>query len=161
MSYSYKPIVNHLYDFDISEDDIKQLDLVVHQDNTSHLLHNQISYEVSILESNFLKKNYNVRVNHNIYSVHIQDALDLLIHELGFDQNASEIITKVIAPMPGIILNLHVAPGDVVSENDPLLILEAMKMENIITSPRAGTIKSVAVKNNDTVDKNTLLIEFE
>lgn len=161
MSNSYKPIVDHLYDFEISEDEINQLDLVSHQNNTSHLLHNQTSYEVSILNSNFLKKNYNVRVNHNTYSVHIQDTLDLLIHELGFDQNASEVITQVTAPMPGIIIGIHVSPGDTVTEKDSLLVLEAMKMENIITSPRAGIIKSVAVNNNDTVDKNTLLIEFE
>jgi biotin carboxyl carrier protein len=54
-----------------------------------------------------------------------------------------------------------VKPGQEVKEDDSLLILEAMKMENVITSPREGIIKSVEVKQADTVEKNALLIEFE
>jgi biotin carboxyl carrier protein len=63
--------------------------------------------------------------------------------------------------MPGLILEIHVRIGQAVNENDPLLILEAMKMENVITSPRDGIIKSISVKKSDAVDKNQLLIEFE
>ncbi len=63
--------------------------------------------------------------------------------------------------MPGLILDINVKVGQEVQENDALLILEAMKMENIITSPRNGIIKSVSVKNGDAVEKNHLLIEFE
>jgi biotin carboxyl carrier protein len=63
--------------------------------------------------------------------------------------------------MPGLILEIHVQTGQEVNEDDPLLILEAMKMENVITSPRDGIIKSITVKKGETVDKNQLLIEFE
>jgi biotin carboxyl carrier protein len=48
-----------------------------------------------------------------------------------------------------------------VKEDDPILILEAMKMENVINSPRDGVIKSIKVNQGDTVEKNALLIEFE
>ena len=51
--------------------------------------------------------------------------------------------------------------GQEVKEDTPLLILEAMKMENIITSPRDGVIKSVLVNKGDAVDKNQLLVELE
>ena len=63
--------------------------------------------------------------------------------------------------MPGLILEIHVRIGQAVNEDDPLLILEAMKMENVITSPRDGIIKSISVKKSESVDKNQLLIEFE
>ena len=63
--------------------------------------------------------------------------------------------------MPGLILDIHVKEGQEVKEDDALLILEAMKMENVLTSPRDGIIKSISVSKNDTVDKNQLLIEFE
>jgi biotin carboxyl carrier protein len=63
--------------------------------------------------------------------------------------------------MPGLILDIHVRIGQAVNEDDPLLILEAMKMENVITSPRDGIIKNISVRKSDTVDKNQLLIEFE
>jgi biotin carboxyl carrier protein len=54
-----------------------------------------------------------------------------------------------------------VKPGDQVSVDTPLLILEAMKMENSILSPREGIIKSVSGGKDTTVDKGELLIEFE
>jgi biotin carboxyl carrier protein len=63
--------------------------------------------------------------------------------------------------MPGLILEISVIVGQVVKENDSLLILEAMKMENSFLSPRNGTIKSISVLLGDAVDKGQLLIEFE
>jgi biotin carboxyl carrier protein len=63
--------------------------------------------------------------------------------------------------MPGLILAVHVTEGDQVQEGDPLLILEAMKMENVILSPRNGVICKVAVQKGAAVDKKSLLVEFE
>jgi biotin carboxyl carrier protein len=80
---------------------------------------------------------------------------------MGFELSSAKDIDSVSAPMPGLILEIHVRIGQAVNENDPLLILEAMKMENVITSPRDGIIKSISVKKGDAVDKNQLLIEFE
>ncbi|MCL4140359.1 UNVERIFIED_CONTAM: hypothetical protein GTU68_048933 [Idotea baltica] len=63
--------------------------------------------------------------------------------------------------MPGLLLAINVEVGQNVKEDDSLLILEAMKMENVITSPRNGIIKSINAVKGNTVDKGTLLIEFE
>ena len=63
--------------------------------------------------------------------------------------------------MPGLILEIFVDVGQVVKENEVLLILGAMKMENSFLSPREGTIKSVLVSVGDAVVKGQLLIEFE
>jgi len=63
--------------------------------------------------------------------------------------------------MPGLILDIHVDKGQEVKEDEALLILEAMKMENVITSPRDGIIKSVSVSKGEAIDKGHLLIEFE
>jgi biotin carboxyl carrier protein len=63
--------------------------------------------------------------------------------------------------MPGLILEISISEGQEVKENDALLILEAMKMENVIKSPRDGIIKSIKVKQTEAVDINSLLIEFE
>ena len=51
--------------------------------------------------------------------------------------------------------------GQEVKEDDALLILEAMKMENVLTAPRDGVIKSISASKGDAVDKGELLIEFE
>ena len=55
--------------------------------------------------------------------------------------------------MPGLILEIFVAVGQIVKENETLLILGAMKMENSFLSPREGTIKSVLVSVGDAVVK--------
>ncbi len=102
-----------------------------------------------------------MKVNNTIYDVVIQDEMDELIKAMGFEVGATKKINDIKAPMPGLILDINVTVGQEVKENVPLLILEAMKMENVLTSPRDGVIKTISVKKGDTVDKNELLIEFE
>jgi biotin carboxyl carrier protein len=67
----------------------------------------------------------------------------------------------VTAQMAGRVLRIEVKPGDEVEANALLLILEAMKMENEIRSPRAGTIKSIPVAVGDRVNSGDVLVEFE
>ena len=69
-------------------------------------------------------------------------------------------VNNVRAPMPGLIIDLKVRNGDTVKAGDALLILEAMKMENIIKAPGDATVKSVKVSKGDGVEKNQVLIEF-
>lgn len=68
---------------------------------------------------------------------------------------------RVEAPMPGNILNVFVKVGDVVKENDPLVILEAMKMENEIVSPINGTITSVDVMKGVAIDVAELIVTIK
>ncbi len=67
---------------------------------------------------------------------------------------------KVIAPLPGTILQVFVKEGDAVSAGDKLLIMEAMKMENDVLAEKSGTVKSIKVSQNDSVLQNDLLIEI-
>ena len=60
--------------------------------------------------------------------------------------------------MPGNILNVNVKPGDNVEKGAVLLILEAMKMENEIMAPEAGTVTSVAVSKGATVQSGDVLV---
>jgi biotin carboxyl carrier protein len=68
---------------------------------------------------------------------------------------------RVKAPIPGLIAQLLVEPGDHVEPGTPVLILEAMKMENEIQAPRGGTVAQINVENGQTVTLNELLIEIE
>lgn len=64
------------------------------------------------------------------------------------------------APMPGIILSVLVDEGQLVAAGDPLLVLEAMKMENEIHAPRAGMIKKILVREGTDVRQGSPLIEL-
>ncbi|KAJ1938706.1 hypothetical protein FBU59_004356, partial [Linderina macrospora] len=67
----------------------------------------------------------------------------------------------VLSPMPGTIVSVAVSAGDVVAEGAEVAVVEAMKMQNVLRAPRAGTIKSVHVKQGSTVNGEDILIELE
>ncbi|MBP5416966.1 MAG: acetyl-CoA carboxylase biotin carboxyl carrier protein subunit [Clostridiales bacterium] len=68
---------------------------------------------------------------------------------------------SVSAPMPGTILRVNKAAGDAVKAGEAVVVLEAMKMENDISSPKDGVIKSLAVNKGDTVASGQFLFEVE
>ena len=161
MSMGYKVNVNDTFHFDMEQESVSQLDVVSIALDKFHILHENIPYRAGIITSDFLKKNYTVKVNNNTYTVAISNSLDILIKQMGFETGLSKQVNFIKAPMPGLILEISVAVGQVVKENDNLIILGAMKMENSFLSPRDGIIKSISVSVGDAVDKGQLLIEFE
>jgi propionyl-CoA carboxylase alpha chain len=68
---------------------------------------------------------------------------------------------SVLSPMPGAIVSISVEPGQVVADGQELLIIEAMKMQNIIKSQVEGKIKKILIKPGDSVAVDQLLIEYE
>lgn len=67
----------------------------------------------------------------------------------------------VIAPMPGLIVRVSVAPGDQVQAGQGLIVMEAMKMENELRASGAGIVKAVHVAPGKAVEKGTILVELE
>ena len=161
MSTSYTLSVNHANNFDLNESDLKNLDAVSVENNKFHVLKDHKPYKAEIVSADFISKKYTIKVNNNTYEVAIADALDMLIKSMGIERGRTKVVNAIKAPMPGLIIEISVEVGQTVKENDPLLILEAMKMENSFLSPRDGVIKSIAVEKGHAVDKGQLLIEFE
>ncbi|WP_024771342.1 acetyl-CoA carboxylase biotin carboxyl carrier protein subunit [Aquimarina macrocephali] len=160
MSSAYKVKVNKIFDFEFTEEDISKIDIVSNSKSTHHILQNNKSFHTEIVQSDFDTKKYTVKVNNNSYQVSITNELDTRIAAMGFSLGSSKQVNAIKAPMPGLLLDIQVEIGQEVKEDDPLLILEAMKMENIILSPRDGVIKSISATTGDAVDKGQLLIEF-
>lgn len=161
MSNSYQLSVNNSNQFDVTESDLKNLDAVSIEQNKFHILKAGKPFKAEIIAADFLSKKYTVKINNNTYEVTISNELDSLIKSMGIERGRTKVINAIKAPMPGLILEISVKVGQQVKENDPLLILEAMKMENSFLSPRDGIIKSIAVEKGNAVDKGQLLIEFE
>lgn len=116
-------------------------------------------------------KRYNISVNGKAY--------DVAVEEIGADAAAPAPVatpapaaapapaakpaatvtggTEIKAPMPGNILDVKVSVGDTVKNGTPLVILEAMKMENDVVSSVDGTVASINVKKGDTVESGSLI----
>ncbi len=69
--------------------------------------------------------------------------------------------TRISAPMPGLVVNILVQPGDSVEQGQAVVILEAMKMENDLAASISGTIKEVNVQKGQTVEQNQVLVIIE
>jgi biotin carboxyl carrier protein len=68
---------------------------------------------------------------------------------------------RIAAPMPGRVVRILVKPGDQVAPRQGIVVVEAMKMENELTSPRAGTVREVAVAEGASVEAGRLLVTIE
>lgn len=137
------------------------IDVVGGMDQHLHVLHNNHSYRAEVVSFNATEKACTIKVNGNIYVLEIKDQYDELLHQLGLDNLSKVKIAELKAPMPGLVLKIFVSEGDKVKKGDNILVLEAMKMENIIKSPGDVTIKSVKIRPSDTVEKNQVMFSFE
>ena len=99
--------------------------------------------------------------NNQKYSAKITEPMDELLKSMGLENALVQKISEVKAPMPGLVLDVLVSPGDTVEVGQKILVLEAMKMENAIKSPTAGVVASINVSKGQAVDKNYILIRFK
>ena len=137
------------------------LDLVQISSQKYHLLLNYKSYNLELVSQNIESGEVAVKVNNTLVKVLVKTALAELLSKMGLNNNNVAHTKDIGSPMPGLILDVVVNEGDEVSKGDKLLVLEAMKMENIIKSPGSGKIKSIVVKKGDSVDSGQKLIHFE
>lgn len=67
---------------------------------------------------------------------------------------------SIVAPIPGTIIDIKVKTGDNIQANQPIMIIEAMKMESEISSEKAGSVKAIHVNKGDSVQEGQILIEI-
>ncbi len=82
------------------------------------------------------------------------------IRDLTADRAAHAGPMPVTAPMPGLIVKVHVRPGDTVAQGQGVISMEAMKMENELRTSTAGTVKAVLVQPGQAVEKGAVLVQL-
>lgn len=149
------------YEFSVSLKDLSDLDLISADDNTYHLIDQHRSQLIKILHIDRLKKIVELEVDGNYYAVTIEDEYDQLVKKMGFSASKSKKIKDVKAPMPGLVIEVLVEEGQTIQKGDNLIVLEAMKMENVLKAEGEGVIKKILVEKSNTVDKGSILLELE
>ena len=115
------------------------------------------SYDVELDESG---DEVQVLVDSEVVTVDVADerAVRLRVGAAGFSVSGKVVVT---APMPGKVVRVLVTPGASVTEGQGLVVVEAMKMENELKSPKAGTVVEVFAKEGSAVEANAKLLTVE
>lgn len=125
------------------------------------ILYNNKSYTAIVEKTDLKNKEMTLRINGQVHKVAIKEPIDQLLTSMGMDLKAMKKIEHVKAPMPGMILKILVEPGQQINKGDGLLILEAMKMENVLKASGPATVKSIKAEEKTAVEKGAILIELE
>ena len=120
----------------------------------------ETTYSLTLLPGNQPGQPLRFLLDDDYYELRVESETDLLDALVGGGASASGA-EEIRSVMPGVVPRVLVNEGDPVEADQPLLILEAMKMENEIRSPRPGTIRRLLVSPGQTVAAGELLAELE
>lgn len=102
-----------------------------------------------------------LRIEGKKYSIQIKEPIDILLDRLGIKIGNSKKVNDLKAPMPGMIIKVLAKVGEHYKAGEPLLVLEAMKMENVFKAAADITIKDILIDEKNTVEKGQVLMVFE
>lgn len=137
-----------------------KIDRVEIEQGSFHVIKDHKSYVVRVIQLNKPENWVELSVNGNRYRVEITSELDQLISSFGFEKSIPKV-NDLKSSMPGKVIKILINKGGSVEENEPVLILEAMKMENLVKSPISGEIASINVQEGDTINKGDILLKFK
>ena len=145
----------------VTQEDLDQLDVSFDSKNASHqILQNGVSYKINHLNASNNGKTQQLQINNLNIEATILDQLDQQVESMGLSKMDESKSKNILAPMPGLILDIMCKEGDEVEEGKSLLILEAMKMENVIKAEGSGIIEKIHNAVGDSVEKGQLIIEI-
>lgn len=157
-NYTFKS-ENH----NINSEDIKEKDsfkvLSSEGDNWVVQFKSKI-HHCKIVSFDLHTKKYKIEIDHQLLSFTLQDKVDRRVEAMGMNKVVKPVLDQLKAPMPGLVINIEAQPGDEIEEGDTLLVLEAMKMENVIKAAGSGVVKEIKVVKGEKVDKGQVLIQF-
>jgi acetyl/propionyl-CoA carboxylase alpha subunit len=101
-----------------------------------------------------------ITINQRLYELKIQSENEMMLEKLGISTNSTKTVDTLKAPMPGLVIDILAKEGMHVKKGQPLLILKAMKMENIMRASHDGTVKRILVDKNQKVEKDAAMLQF-
>ncbi len=162
----YKTLVNNNTQLNINN----SVDTILESKDTISIITNANgSYAVSIdgesviadiVEMDEETKMVSIKINQQLYKVAVQEPADLLLQKVGLTIATEKKVTQLKSAMPGLVLQLLVSPGQKVKKGDVLMIVEAMKMENLFKASADVVIGEIKVEEKEIIEKGQELISF-
>ena len=119
------------------------------------------SYQAQVLRVERDTKTVVLQINQQQYEVVIEEPIDQLLASMGIKDAMTKKVNDIKAPMPGMVLKVLVTPGQAIRKGDPVLILEAMKMENVFKAGSDAIVKEIKVAERTAVEKGEVLVVLE
>ncbi len=165
----YKATVNQQHSFEIGMDGAA---VTVNGENISwsaekgaddaySILCDHKSYRAEVLNTDKENKSIRIRINGQEYEVAMEEPVDRLLKKMGIKAGAVHQVNEIRASMPGLVLKVLVVAGQSLKKGDPVLILEAMKMENVLKAASDAVVRSVKAVEKTAVEKGQVLIVLE
>ena len=125
------------------------------------ITHNGVVFHGEIMTDDSENRALTVKINHRVFQVKRKGELDEIIASLGFDKPKIRKLKELAAPMPGRVTSIHIELGQAIQPGDPILSLEAMKMENVLKAEGIGVVSAINIQQGDVVEKGSVLVSFE
>ena len=125
------------------------------------ITHNGVVFHGEIMMDDSENRALTVKINHRVFQVKRKGELDEIIASLGFDKPKIRKLKELAAPMPGRVTSIHIELGQAIQPGDPILSLEAMKMENVLKAEGIGVVSAINIQQGDVVEKGAVLVSFE
>jgi acetyl/propionyl-CoA carboxylase alpha subunit len=136
-------------------------DMVKTAENCFHLVLGYQSYSLEVTEFNKETREMTLLINGKKTTARIQDEFDQLLAGMGMQAAGARKAKELKAPMPGLVVDVLVTAGQAFEKGQPMLVLEAMKMENVLKATQEGVVKAIEVQKGNAVEKNQVLITFQ
>lgn len=104
---------------------------------------------------------YDVFYGGDYHRVEVETEKGKLLKKYAVSSTGKSHRAEIHAPMPAMVVKVDVAVGDTVTEGQGLIVLEAMKMENVLKAHQSGTVKSIFAEKGKAVEKGELLLLLE
>jgi len=137
------------------DDKIMEVDAQAISESTLSVLHDDAAYNIELERRP--SGGGNVLVRGNVVQVEVIDLRRMRLRKVQEAHVGPEGPATITSPMPGKIVAILVQEGQEVAEGDGLLVVEAMKMENELRAPKAGTIRSLTAQEGEAVDGGVAL----
>jgi biotin carboxyl carrier protein len=113
-----------------------------------------------VMQRGASRGSYTLWVDGHRYDVEALDERTRAIRDLSSGGTRASRPTPLVAPMPGLIVRVNVQVGDAVQSGIPVIVMEAMKMENELRAQSAGVVSAVRVQPGEAVEKGAVLVEL-
>jgi len=133
--------------------------LILDDDGFTYLTWKGKRYQAEIVEKN--QNKYTILVNGVSYNISVETPISFKRKKYLEKHKVQSAVEPITAPMPGKIVELLVEENMEIKEGDPIVILEAMKMQNEILSHVSGLVKKIHIRIDSIVNKDDILVEIE